>query len=324
MRVKLLPDIFPEAHRSNEGALLRVWYLARTISTEHGYRIQRAELIKNIVQYLNVKERYANQLLENGDNLWWRLDDKNDLVYMLGAKALSARLNCAASNANAVQMSIEHLAHLKDFYAACYAAYMQRYVHGNQSEPVSRATLMAIFGVTRNTLRRWEKQAGIIVIENFAFATPDILRNMPDRHVEYHCKCSKAFNTFDKFIAHRAECKEKEYVLVWDRPNSYAPPTMPTVGTASPICVSRMTQYRRRQDRKPSATRCGSQIGSPDQATTHSNDLQKGNARTTASYRYRALSKSDPVPMTLFKRCEQRGLYLPLKRLMRAVSVVQN
>lgn len=324
MQVKLLPDIFPEAHRLGEGALLRVWYLARTVSTEHGYRIQRAVLIKDIVQYLNVKERYANQLLENGDNLWWRLDSKNDLVYMLGAKALSARLNCAASNAPAVRMSIEHLAHLKDFYATCYAAYMQRYVHGKQSEPVSRAKLMVIFGVTRNTLRRWEKEAGVIVIENFAFALPNIFRNMPDRHVEYHCKCGKAFNTFDKFTAHRAECQEKEYVLVWDRPNSYAPPTMPTAGTASPICISRMTQYQRRQDRKPSATRCEIQTGSPDQPKTHSNDLQKSETRPTASYRYRALSKSDPVPMTLLTRCEQRGLRLPLKRLMRAVSVVQN
>ena len=314
MQVKLLPDIFPEAHRLGEGALLRVWYLARTVSAEH-YRIRQADLVQSIVQYLHVKERYANQLLESGDNLWWRLDHKHGFVYMLGAKTIYARLNCPVSNVSAIQMPLEQLAHLKSFYAFAYAAYLQSYVRGNRSLPVARATLMEIFGVTRNTLRSWEKAARVTVISNYAFATPNTFRDIPDRHVEYHCKCGAAHNSLEKLVIHQRFCQERDYVLVWDRPNSYIPQTAPTIGIASPVCSSRMAQYQRRHDRKPNATKCEHQLSSPSQPPTHSTSLQTNEVHSAASFRYRAARVSDPLPGALLRKG------VSLKRIARALCL---
>jgi len=321
--IKLFPDLFPAAHRAGEGALLRVWYLARATGAESGFRVRYAELVAEIVRCLAVKERYAVQLLERGADTWWRLDHKHGLINLSGVKAVCARLGGPLSNAPAVHMPRATLARLGHFYAYNYAAYMQRYVKGDRSLPVARAALQAIFGVTRNTLRRWEKAAGVIVLGNLAFAPPSLFRSLPDKRFEFHCACGQAFNTSAKYTWHRDgkltdgvtpdphPCRHKEYFLVWERPNSYAPPAMPTSGTASPICRSRMTTYTARLSRHPDAPKCHYLSSSATQPLATHNDLPG-----VVTFHYRKARVSDPLPVALVRAG------VPLARLTRAVRIV--
>lgn len=308
LEIKLLPDLFPEAHRIGEGALLRVWYLARTVTTDPR-RLSRQDLLTACVKYLNIKERYANILLDKGDGLWWNLDTKHDLVYLIGAKPIAARLGVVAHRRSEnYLLPIEKLGRLKVFYAANYAAYMQRYTHNDKSYPVSRQVLLERFGVVLNTLRSWEKEAGVIVVENWAFARPQDLCETPNCHVEFHCNCGRAFNSFEKYTNHRAgknlygepekaPCAEKEYSLVWNRANSYIAPATSTVGTASPICASRMTHYSRRQGHR----HLGAKGNAQPRSTTLSTQpgAQVDEAPTGMSYKYCKVKASDPVPYRL-------------------------
>jgi hypothetical protein len=314
-QIKLLPDLFPAAHRAGEGDLLRVWLLARASVPAPGLRITRTALLAAISEHLHVKPRHAHNLLVKGDGLWWRLDTKHDYVYLIGAKPIMLRLGGEPSDAPTVELDLADLASLMHFYARCYAAYMQRYVHGDTSQMVSRDTLRHIFGVTRNTLRAWEREAGVLVLQNFAFAPPSAFANMPDRHVEYHCRCGKALNTFEKFCAHRErECKEHEYVVVWDRPNSYAPPATPTVGTASPIGRARLDRYQQRHAPHPDETRCQALSrpkSSPDQTC---NAAPLGWLVPDSRTHYRTARNSDALPLLLLNKG------VPLTRLWRATS----
>jgi len=311
-QVKLPPDLMPAAHRAGEGALLRVWLLARALATAPGTRIAQAVLLDAIGEHLHVKLRHASNLLAKGDGLWWRLDERHGYVYLIGAKPIMLRLGGEPSDAPAVALALADLAHLGHFYAHCYAAYMQRYVHGDRSEMVSRDALQRIFGVTRNTLRQWEREAGVLVSQNFAFAPPSAFRDMPDRHVEYHCRCGQAFNTLEKLCNHHAECQEREYIVVWDRPNSYAPPMTPTVGTASPIGRARLAHYQHRHAPQPDETRCQTlsrSKSSPDQ-TRHAAPL--GWLAPDSRTHYRTARNSDALPLLLL----HKGV--PLTRLWRA------
>lgn len=300
MDAKLLPDIFPAAHRADEGALLRVWLLARTVTLET-YRIPRATLIDAMQKHLGIQARHAKNLLHKGNQLWWRIDPKSDFVYLIGAKAIATRLGVAPSDALPVKLPLDKLRTLQGFYAACYAAYMQRYVNANVAQPVSRAELQAVMGVTRNTLRRWEKAACIVVYANYAFARPDDFRALPDRYFEYHCNCGKVCATTLDFAAHHATCHE-DFVLVWDRPNSYQPPTMATTGTASPIGRARLTHYQRQKSTPDETQRpnLSSSTFAPKQITTTCRPY--GWLNPGQQTHYRQGRSSDNLPTALLNK----------------------
>lgn len=309
--VTLLPDLFPAAHRAGEGTLLRVWLLARAVTTET-YRIPQGTLLTAMQQHLGVQARQAKNLLAQGQQLWWRVDPKSNFVYLIGAKAVASRLQVEPSTASAVKLPFSKLAKLQVFYAACYAAYLQRYVRGLVAKPVARATLLTIFGVTRNTLRVWEKQAGVVVLANYAFARPDDFHALPDRPFEYHCACGFVAASTLAFAPHHTTCQES-FVIVWARPNSYLPPTVPATGTASPIGPMRLTHYqKRRTDTPTETTRPDSLVSSACASTSQP-------ARTAYAWLcpgtptlYRPGKCSDPLPTALL-RCG-----VPLNRLWRA------
>lgn len=307
--VKTFPGIFPASMKAGEDKFLRVWYLARYLDDNRGFRVRRDEFVADIINTLNFSALYAHKLIEDGDGTWWRIDKKNGWLYLSGIKRICEHLEVEYSDDLPIAMPITALQSLGKFRAFSYAAYMQRYVKGNRSLPVSRQHLMELLGVTVTTLRRWEKKTGVIIHENMAFARPDDLRDTPHIHIEYHCACGMAFNAFEKFIAHRdgkgidgvtsasKPCQEKSYFVVWQLPNSYEPPAMTTCGTASPICKTRMVAYRRRRA-IPAATKCQSQGPAAYDA-----EQQRANQHTkSAAFRYRPIRKSDPVPSALMRR----------------------
>jgi hypothetical protein len=309
--VTLLPDLFPAAHRAGEGTLLRVWLLARAVTPET-YRIPQGTLLAAMQTHLGMQARQAKNLLAQGNQLWWRVDPKSAFVYLIGAKAVASRLQVTASDAPAVKLPFAKLAKLQTFYAACYAAYMQRYVRGLVAKPVSRAQLLTIFGVTRNTLRVWEKQAGVVVLANFAFARPTDFHVLPDRPFEYHCNCGFIANSALVFAPHHTTCKES-YVIVWDRPNSYLPPTVPTTGTASPIGPTRLTLYQKRHTDNPTeTTRPESPVSSACASRTSPARMTSGWLCPGSRTLYRPGKCSDPLPPVLV------NIGVPLCRLWRA------
>jgi hypothetical protein len=312
MNVKLPPDLFPPAHRAGEGALLRVWLLARAIAEAPAHSIGRTELLDAMQQHLDIQERHARNLLDLGDGLWWRSDHKHGLIYIIGVKAIFSRLQGTASDAPLVLLPFAALKHLQAFYARCYSAYLQRYVKGDTARPVSRAALLNTFGVTRNTLRTWEKAAGVVTLRNFAFARPDDFHAMPDRPFEYHCNCGRVFANALDLAEHHQTCKE-DFVVVWDRPNSYVPPALSTTGTASPIGRARLTHYQnQRQARTPDETKCPTSSSASKPNPTHDPLVHYGWLTPGKRTHYRRGKVSDPLPILLV------NIGIPLTRLWRA------
>ena len=306
--VALPPDLFPPAHKAGEGALLRVWLLGRATTSETR-RITRSSLMAAILEHLGVQEQHAGRLLERGDGLWWRLDTKHDFVYFIGAKPIMLRLGGVPSDAPAIQLAITDLATLKGFYARCYAAYMQRYVRGDTAKPVSRAALIETFGVTKATLRSWEKAAHVRVIRNYAFAPPEDFRETPDRPFHYHCNCGEVFATTLDFFTHHSTCTE-DFVIAWDRPNSYMPPAQTSTGSASPIGRKRLAEYAKRKASPDETTLPLDQSRSVLASSAH---VRYGWLNPGTPTRYTRARVSDPLPVALI------NTGISLKQLWRAL-----
>jgi len=102
---------------------------------------------------LRHNRKSLDRLLRQGDGLYW--DFLNGYVNLYGYKRVYERLTVDAKVGRMYQMPLKTARKLKLFRAFCYDVWV-----GENGKSITRDLLEMLFGVSRQTLRSWEKAMG--------------------------------------------------------------------------------------------------------------------------------------------------------------------
>jgi len=115
---------------------------------------------------LSLKSLQAAELiLREGEPLFWQISKKKGpKVFLRGLRYLCENLHTFPGYPK--QVPIEALKRLGTFNAFCYAAFF-----GEKEKIISRETLSKLYGVSKQTLRNWEKKVGdyLLKTKNYGF-----------------------------------------------------------------------------------------------------------------------------------------------------------
>lgn len=178
-----------------QSAQLRLWIILQEYARESGYNhLTRSQLATLLEQY-HIRYSWQNlhRWLRQGQGVWWNLH--NDTVWMIGyervAKSLADtammlpkpkrgywRRNLIETNTPGMRRAMYiqvSSANLNQFEAQVYAAW-----HASKDGmPISRFVLNRLWARDTKTLIRWQRLAGIIVINTFVHYTEDHSNYVP-------------------------------------------------------------------------------------------------------------------------------------------------
>jgi len=154
---------------------IRIWLLieqhARETNLNHLSRLQLETLLERYgIKY---SQQNLDKWLRRGHSLYWRLDEKGSLIWLIGYKRLSEILTNRALRFGLIDLIITNNPGqrksmyidmrsdtVEQFEANCYAGW-----HASKTNnQIARFTLTRLFNRSTKTLIKWEKLAGITII----------------------------------------------------------------------------------------------------------------------------------------------------------------
>jgi hypothetical protein len=93
------------------------------------------------------------RIINEGDGTFWRQDTDRDRLYLTSLEKLGKALGTVLGEA--MYIDVAKISQLQIFKAYCYAAFYTR------AKTISRWRLCQLYGVSRQTLVKWERLAGI-------------------------------------------------------------------------------------------------------------------------------------------------------------------
>jgi len=173
------PLLAQAAIREGYGRFYRAWVALRT--TYAGRRrgwVYYKSACGILKRCLSLKSSKAAELiLQQGEPLFWQISKKKGLkVFLRGLRYLCENFHTPPGCPKAIP--IEALKRFGTFKAFCYAAFF-----GTEEMIISREMLSKLYGVSKQTLRNWEKKVGgyLKKKKNYGF----IARGSPLKWLEF-------------------------------------------------------------------------------------------------------------------------------------------
>lgn len=220
--VRLDPELGRLALGLHLGAQLRLWAIARHLSTTHhigrGW-VSLPELRAELDRARSYSDRHLRRLLRAGHGLFWQYTGHR--VYLAGVQKLSAALAQRAATENPALIETNMPGRMKDVYLPVDGPHEQwesliyaGWLAAKADPTIARDTLEMLFNRSSDTLIRWERDrlAGVVTV------TPGFAQVMADDTLDAH--------TGDQLIYTPEGTKAYEdragaLYLRWQIPNTY-------------------------------------------------------------------------------------------------------
>jgi hypothetical protein len=166
--IRMYPDLLLGMLRGEQVAAGRVWLLCRHLdSSGRGWldlAAIRVQLTGQDSAMRIVGKRRLRQILADGEKRFWERDDRGRL-WLYGVARVAAALDVERLTLRPIALPIADLiAGLAETRAHCYAAFHSGRSIDSTSElgnPISRATLTDLCGMTDRTQRRYDRLVGV-------------------------------------------------------------------------------------------------------------------------------------------------------------------
>jgi len=157
LQVKSYEGLNQEVLRRSEARQYRLWLLLRALDLEGKGWIDYKEAQKAFLA-LGLSRRSFRDVLRKGESLWWTRGPNR--IFYASLEKVCFRLRVLPGRP--VVIPLDSLRKLSTFKRILYASFFTR------ERTISRARLMELWGVSRTTLRRWERATGIRIQQNYA------------------------------------------------------------------------------------------------------------------------------------------------------------
>lgn len=149
------------AIREGKSVHLWVYTLAKTLDAQ----VQGRGWVdtEDLAQLYPRSRRNLLRIIQQGEGTFWRLDSGTGRLYLSSLQNVGIALGTTLGDP--VYVPTTKIQTLQKFKAANYAAFYA------QGKIISRGKLSKLYGVTKQTLIRWEKLAGIIKVTNLGKKT---------------------------------------------------------------------------------------------------------------------------------------------------------
>ena len=160
--------------QNKQAALARVWYLLRSHDHKGKGWLYRDEFIELVTGQLDMTDRRARGLLEKGMGKWWCERDPATITiasHQVAAQHFGVKLGYAVSLPD---RAFKRLATFKAFlYASWFARDTWKTVNGEMNptggKTISLQRQMELFGVSKSTLRNWQKKANMKTVAQYTY-----------------------------------------------------------------------------------------------------------------------------------------------------------
>jgi hypothetical protein len=151
------------------------------------------------------------QLLVEGNDIYWRLDDANQRIFYLKESRLAAALGVLHFTGRHVAISAaEIFTNIQGFRAHCFAAWL-----ANRDNPISQHTIEQLTGIPARTQLRYCTLADIITTDNLSIG--------PRYSQQNHQECAWYHEGTFKFADYRGkQGPEGRRYVAWHLPTSYS------------------------------------------------------------------------------------------------------
>lgn len=162
VRVKVNPEVGRQAIKRGVDRSYRLWTILkhRDVAGRGWLPLAEAEAAAG---EFGVR-RFAH-ILELGKGSFWEVVAGR--VRLRGLEKVA--LDLGVLPVHPVLIPAEAVSHLERFRAHIYAAWLESHNRDGQGILISRQRLMALFGRTKTTLRRWERLAGVVRQANLGY-----------------------------------------------------------------------------------------------------------------------------------------------------------
>jgi hypothetical protein len=116
--------------------------------------------IDELRKMFKYSEQRFKQIIANGNDKYWSAPNKEGVIYFTGQRKLHERFQAPAYKHPAL-IPLSDTASIGKFKAALFAT-----LFADNETTITHETLAKMYGVTRQTIIRWVKQAGITVTTN--------------------------------------------------------------------------------------------------------------------------------------------------------------
>lgn len=164
--VRVWPGLHPAILRAGASVPYRMWTLIRSLDTAGSGVIGRDHLLRSLhlegITKAHLRTAVAKQRAIFGHDAFFTVDVEHNRITYRSLEAIAAMLHAAPGrSAYILRPGIRSM---EQFNASIYATWL--HATGEAGRMISRAKLEEITGVSAQTLRRWEKAAGVEVTAN--------------------------------------------------------------------------------------------------------------------------------------------------------------
>jgi len=226
----LLPALALAFLREERAAEGRLWLLLRYLDEVGRGWVSKQTPVSHLTDPASplhlYHERYLRLLLARGDGVFWQWTAGTDgRIWLYRPERVAAALGVEQLDGRRVALPLADLlgslsvvkAH---FYASFHSARPGE-TGGGPAAPISRAALVELSGVSRQTQRRYEAQAGVRSRANFALGAPLTEAGQEEMAWQYGCGAFAFHDVTGRHGQPGARYQARQL------PNSYAGPHRP-------------------------------------------------------------------------------------------------
>lgn len=167
-RIRFVPDISAECLRCRHTNELSLWYCLRAINRSGSGTLDLRLALQTLTGTFGYTKRTVYRQLSGGHDIFWTIISQNTAsrIYIHGISTVARLLQVRPTQKYFREVLTERFNTASKRRAEVYASVFKPW--GVRANPISRASIKAITGVTKSRQRRYEAVAGIKRTPNYA------------------------------------------------------------------------------------------------------------------------------------------------------------